>query len=378
MVSIILAGDFCPLDRIAAMMQKNDYTFFDDIRNCVAAADYSIVNLECPIVEDLQKPITKCGPSLKCSPNVINAIKYAGFKGVTLANNHLNDYGESGIMTTLQCIDKEGLDRVGGGKTLKNSQKPLCLKVQEKTISIINVCESEFSIATKYSAGASPIDLIDCSRAIIDCKRETDYVIVVVHGGHEMHQLPSPMMQKSYRWFIDLGADTVINHHQHCYSGYEVYNNKPIFYGLGNFCFDRANQRNSIWNEGYLVKLKLSNDISFEIFPYEQCNDTPEVRLKKESEIEEFNHIITFLNNIISDPLLVETNFERYCKSNRSGIMGLFSPYNNRYLRGAAKKGIIPFFLTKKKIAQIYDYIHCEAHRNIVLKCLFEEIGKCK
>lgn len=43
-------------------------------------------------------------------------------------------------------------------------------------------------------------------------------------------------MQEIYRFFVDIGADAVINHHQHCYSGYEVYKEKPIFYGLGNFC----------------------------------------------------------------------------------------------------------------------------------------------
>lgn len=52
-----------------------------------------------------------------------------------------------------------------------------------------------------------------------------------MHGGHEHYQLPSLRMQETYRFFIDAGADVVVNHHQHCFSGYEIYNNKYIFMG---------------------------------------------------------------------------------------------------------------------------------------------------
>lgn len=92
------------------------------------------------------------------------------------------------------------------------------------------------------------------------------------HGGKEHYQLPTPRMQKDYRFFVDAGADVVINHHQHCYSGYEQYNDKYIFYGLGNFCFE-STLRNSIWNEGYMLKLKFEDIISFELIPYVQCDD---------------------------------------------------------------------------------------------------------
>lgn len=259
---------------------------------------------------------------------------------------------------------------------MRYSQLPLFLDVENKKIAIINVCESEFSIATKYSAGAAPIDLIENQRTIDRCKSQADYVIVITHGGHELHQLPSPMMQKTYRWFIDMGADAVVNHHQHCYSGYEIYNEKPIFYGLGNFCFDKQVYRNSVWNEGFMVVLNLADKIEFDIIPYVQCDETPTIRLKTESEIEEFNHSISALNNIIADPFLVAADFERYCKASQKRVLGLFSPLSNRYFRGAAQKGLIPFFLSKNKIARIFDNINCDAHRNIILKCLYEAIGE--
>lgn len=371
MIKILIAGDYCPQERIAKMIEEEDYSFLNEVCDLTSKVDYSIVNLECPVTsEDYHNPIIKSGRNLKCTPRAIDAIKHAGFNCVTLANNHLNDFGEAAIIETLDVIKAKSLNYVGGGKTLKDSQMPLLLHISNKVVSIINVCEQEFSIASHYRAGAAPIDLIDIQRTIMSCKNKSDYILVIVHGGHEMYQLPSPMMQKAYRWFIDLGADTVINHHQHCYSGYELYQNKPIIYGLGNFCFDKPSQRHTIWNEGYMVELCLDDEILFKVIPYDQCNDKPEINLKSIEATENFHHSLKALCNIIDDPLLVEAEFERYCKNNLSNIIGLFSPYRNRYLRGAAKRGLLPSFLTKKKTTTLFDYINCDAHRNVVLKCL--------
>ena len=374
MINILIAGDYCPQDRIAGMIEKDDFSFFDEIRPVIANTDYSLVNLECPIADEKDKPIIKCGPSLRCTPKALDALLYAGFNGVTLANNHLNDYGEKAILNTLNLLKEKSIDKVGGGRFLKDSNLPLCITLDNKVVSVVNFCESEFSIASAYTAGATPLDLVDNQRIISECRTKSDYVIVIVHSGHEMHQLPSPMMQKTYRWFIEMGADAVVNHHQHCFSGYEVYRDKPIFYGLGNFCFDRPTQRNTIWNEGYMVRLILSEGIDFEIIPYQQCNDSPDIKMLKDEEKEVLNHQINELNNIIQDPLLVEASFDRYYKQSRNWILAIFSPYTNRILRGAARKGYLPFFLPKKKLASLYDYINCEAHRNIVLNCLHDEL----
>ena len=76
---------------------------------------------------------------------------------------------------------------------------------------------------------------------IQEAKENADYVLVIVHGGIEHYQLPTSRMIETYRFFIDAGADAVVNHHQHCYSGYERYKSKPIIYGLGNLLFDNPN-----------------------------------------------------------------------------------------------------------------------------------------
>ena len=98
-------------------------------------------------------------------------------------------------------------------------------------------------------------------------------MLVIVHVGPEHYQLLIPRMKEMYRFFIDVGADVVVNHHQHCFSGYEIYKEKPIFYGLGNFCFDWIGKRNGMWNEGLLLSLTLdlNHKRQFVLIPYRQC-----------------------------------------------------------------------------------------------------------
>ena len=213
--------------------------------------------------------------------------------------------------------------------------------------------------------------------SIILCHNNADYVVVIVHGGHEYFQYPSPRMKKTYRFFVDMGADVVVNHHQHCYSGYEVYNSKPIFYGLGNFCFDWDGKRNSIWNEGFFVILNLKDeDISFEIVPYIQCDDNPIVRLLDSTQKILFEKSLMQINEVIADDIKLKEKNDEYINSRRKQIVGLFSSYHNRYFNAAASRGWIPYMITKAEVANILNYVACEAHRDVVVSALTAELNQ--
>jgi poly-gamma-glutamate synthesis protein (capsule biosynthesis protein) len=205
----------------------------------------------------------------------------------------------------------------------------------------------EFSIATEDTAGSNPLNPIQQYYAIKEAKEKTDYVLVIVHGGHELWQLPSPRMVETYRFFIDAGADAVVNHHQHCYSGYEVYNGKPIFYGLGNFCFDKQNYFEGLWEYGYMVSLSFNNDVTFDIIPYEQCKD--ETNVKPLVNRSSFEKRVNELNEIISDRnRLIEKTTEYYMKSIKS-IHFAFEPYNGKLWKKLYSMGLLPNWIKKQK-----------------------------
>jgi len=370
-MEILIAGDLCPFRRVADLIDAKQYaSVCRSVKPVVEAADYSLVNLECPVVEHPAQPIPKCGPNLKTTREVVDMVVCAGFKAVTLANNHILDYGEVGMADTLAALEHYGVDHVGAGRNLSAAQRTLYKQINGKSVAFVNCCEHEFSIAGETTPGANPLDPVQQYYAIRDARAKADFVIVIVHGGHEYYQLPSPRMQDLYRYFIDLGADAVINHHQHCFSGYERYHGKPIFYGLGNFCFDDALKRNSIWNEGYMVKLSLEQDIDFELIPYIQCNDTPDVQLCRGDDLRRFNERIDQLNRIIADRKQLADHHTRWMRETSGNYRMGFSPYPNRYLRAACEKGLLPAFMGRHKRLRLLNFIECEAHRDRVIDML--------
>ena len=365
MARIIIAGDFCPRERIQTLIEEQNYNeIFGDIKKYTSEADYSVVNLEAPIVNGNANPISKCGPSLKAIPATTDAIKYAGFNMATLANNHFYDYGDSGVSDTINACKEAGIDTVGGGVDITEASKTFYKELDGEVYAFINCCEHEFSIATDTQGGSNPINPIKQFYAIKAAKEKAKWVILIVHGGHEHYNLPSPRMKETYRFFIDAGVDAVINHHQHCYSGYEVYNSKPIFYGLGNFCFDRMQRRNSKWNTGYMVELELKGkEISFRTIPYRQADKEPGVIVMKEQcDIDAFENDIKDLNAIISNDMLLKQKHENFMEKTKKYFLSMVEPYSNRYMRALYIRGFLPSKMSKQRQAMLLDHIMCEAH----------------
>lgn len=376
-MKMLIAGDYSPKDRVKTMIENGlGGDVLESVRAILSSADYSVVNFETTLADEKCEKIRKAGPALCCPQESVSLLKDVGFSCVALANNHFRDYGTRGVQLSLTEIDKVGLDRVGGGMNLEEAEKVLCKNIDGKRVAIINVCEHEFSIADDVRGGSAPLDIIDVSLRIQVAKKEADYVIVIIHGGNEHYQLPTPRMKKTYRFFVKMGADAVVNHHQHCFSGYEVYQGKPIVYGLGNFCFDWDGRRNSMWNEGFLLQLDLNERIDFEWIPYIQCNDAPKVVLMSDSDKMKFEKKIEHLNCIIADDTALHKEYESFVQKRKRSIICPFTPYLNSYVRIAAGRHWIPYMIPKQKLAGQINFIDCESHRDVLLKVLNEELEK--
>lgn len=362
-MKVVVAGDFVPTHRVAFVLESQDYvSVLGDVRKVTDKADYSIVNLECPIVEGEAIPIVKEGPNLKCSKSALEALKWAGFDCLTLANNHFLDYGEMGVKTTLEYSRSLNMDVVGGGQNLKDAARILYRDISGQRIAILNCCEHEFSIACPDKAGSNPLNPIQQYYSIHEAKLKSDYVLVIVHGGDELFQLPSPRMVEAYRFFIDAGADVVINHHQHCFSGYEKYNGKHIFYGLGNLCFDNPSYQDDLWNYGYMLEINFSESgIDYSIHPYRQCSYKPIVELLREDA---FDDRIIEINKTIADPELLKKKVNLFYDSCVRGYTKIFEPFYNRYFLSALQRGWLHSFISKRRKVAANNYIRCESHRD--------------
>ena len=111
--TVIVAGDFCPQQRVGKLFEEGEYAnVLEATQKVIAQGDYSIVNFECPVVLGDAIPIVKTGPNLRCGIKAVEALKYAGFDCVTLANNHFYDYANE-LLSGRLSIGKMMIERYG-------------------------------------------------------------------------------------------------------------------------------------------------------------------------------------------------------------------------------------------------------------------------
>lgn len=375
--TITIAGDIYLGRGVEEIAVKNSTALFDpSVQKIFKSSDFNILNLESPITNcNNRHRILKTGPHLKASSETLKALDDININLVTLANNHIYDYGNEGLTDTFKHLEKANIDFTGAGVDLRSAQKTYYQQIGDFSIAVINFAENEWNSATDHSGGSNPLDIINNTTSIQQAKANADFTIVIVHGGHENYQYPSPRMVKQYRYFADQGADAVICHHAHRTSGYEVYNNVPIFYGIGNFLFN-SNQNLPGWHNGLIVKLTLhkSKSVKWEIFPYQQCMNKISVELLEGEALNSMNNEIENINQVINNPDELNKAFNDFVASYKPSIMTMFSTSNiidNHYFKaGIRKLQMERFFLRKKQLKNLFNYMRCEAHRDVTFKTL--------
>ncbi len=371
MIKIVIAGDFSPNVAACNIPQSSYKELFEYAKSLLDDVDYSIINFEAPIVVNHQNSIVKTGPCKYTRPSAIDILNYLGFSAVSLANNHFFDYGQQGVELTTSYLKNNNIDYVGGGTTLLESRKILYKQIHSKIIAFINCCETEFSIANNEHGGSNVLSPINVFYDILEAKRhKADYIIIITHGGIEHYCYPTRRMIELYRYLIDCGASAVVNHHQHCFSGYEFYNGKPIVYGLGNYYFPKNQYIDDFWNYGYIVKLCFDESITLDTIPYKQCSGDFKISSLAELELEEFNKKIHIINNNILDIRKLDSLFDEFVKNTSSQYDYLFSPYQTLLFRKLLQKRLISKRHSKDKLLRLLALIKCESHRDRLINYL--------
>ena len=341
-------------------------------------SDMNIVNLETPITSNNKKNrISKTGPHLYThEETMIPYLKQINTDMVTLSNNHIMDYGEAGLLETLNTLQTNRIKYVGVGENINEASKPQTIKSKDVKIAILNYTYNEWSTAEISKAGANPLDVIDNVKQIKSAKDSHDKVILIIHGGHEYYHLPSPQIVKQYRFYVDNGADAIIGHHTHCIGGYEIYNNAPIIYSLGNFIFTIPSPKEE-WYTGLLAELYIERNtpILFKLHPVRQDRNNFSTRLMINKDKYEVLQNIKQINGIISDEKELHAKWDAFLYKRSKLYLSLISPHNalkNRYLRAIINKiGIMRFVINKRYSMFLLNLIRCESHLD-ALKCILK------
>ena len=359
-MKIVIGGDLYAGDW-SAKSQRDVSAFWAGIENAVKAYDFRIVNLESPVtIRDAA--IQKTGPNLKSNlPDFF--FTAGGIDVVTLANNHVMDFGAGGLQDTLDYCLRNEIKSVGAGME-KEANRFLILEHDDQKVAVINFAENEW--LQDGNAGAFGMDPIDIARTIKIASDIADYTLVVAHCGSEHYSLPSPRTKKTMRFLVEQGADAVVCHHSHCVSGYEVYQGRPIFYGLGNFYFP-YNEDFSEWRKGMLVGLDFSADnISFELIPVE--HDDNKVCVAR--NVVAFQQNIASLSSTIADDKLLEYKWNEWCEK-KVDEYASYVTVKNQFLRKVLLKlGVFRFLSNSSFASRQINYIRCESHRDILLSAL--------
>jgi poly-gamma-glutamate capsule biosynthesis protein CapA/YwtB (metallophosphatase superfamily) len=219
------------------------------VRYVLDGADLALVNLECPFTERGEK-LTK-NFNFRARPELVKILQNASVDVVTLANNHLMDYGPDGLKDTIDTLDAAGIQWFGAGPREKVARRPLVLKRNGVKIGFIGYYfqapPDMLEPAAMYAHSKRPgvagcFEDLECMKRVVledvrKLAKKVDAAIPYFHWGKEgSYEVRDYQIELAHQC-VDLGARAVLGAHPHRLQGIEVYRGAPILYSLGNFMF---------------------------------------------------------------------------------------------------------------------------------------------
>ncbi|MEO7118775.1 MAG: CapA family protein [Candidatus Limnocylindrales bacterium] len=221
------------------------------MRDYLKSADLTIANLENPTPDDWIFHVE--GTPFSGKPELLQIFTDAGFDFVSIANNHMADYGASGIKDTRRHLPEYGLKFAGAGRDIEEAAEYEILEVNGTRLAIlpcVAVVPSEWADGNR--AGSMPCTDERFVPNITRAATEADFVIVFPHWGIEYTFEPIRSQRRLAADFMSAGADLILGAHPHVTQAVEAIDGKLVFYSMGNFVFDQ--DWAEITMEGLLVE----------------------------------------------------------------------------------------------------------------------------
>ncbi|WP_372999416.1 CapA family protein [Lutispora sp.] len=176
-------------------------------------------------------------------PDVLKILKDNNFSAVSIANNHVLDFGIDAFLDTLDNLKKYELLYAGGGRNKEEAVKGTI--IEKKDIKVGFLAFTKVVPVVEWYAGKNKPGIIgaykvhekEFVKTIQEMKKNCDVLVVSVHWGQEGTTTIRDEEKYIAHSMIDAGADIIMGHHTHVVQGIEIYKDKPIFYSLGNFIF---------------------------------------------------------------------------------------------------------------------------------------------
>jgi poly-gamma-glutamate synthesis protein (capsule biosynthesis protein) len=263
-VTTNIVGDIMTGRRVGdSLEQRGDPSaVFRPLAKRLATADITVGNLESTL--SMSGPPTQGGDSFGADTSVLEGLRLAGFDLMSVANNHLGDFGDDAIVETLERLDDAGFRTVGAGADLAQAAEPVVITVHGVRVGFVATDSiGETPAAGRNSPGTNrinapprtgPLNRQALDR-VADSVREldADVVIALPHWGTQYTNRPERSQRRIARALADAGVDVVVGGHPHWVQGWESIGGATVVHSLGNFVFDMDFMRET--NEGIVVEI---------------------------------------------------------------------------------------------------------------------------
>lgn len=271
------AGDAIWLDKFSGIKDARLQALFEVMR----ASDISFINFEMVTANSGYPTIKEIA---RADPSIVNEFVWAGTDVVSTANNHMMDFGATGLATTMRTLSEAGIKHAGAGLTLADALRHTVVERKGLKMALVSVMVSPTLTigtgATETGPGVAWVrgtsvrrpdgktviapwesDLKAMEEAIKAARKDADLVAVSMHihwGGPE--EIDPDGKQLIARAAVDAGADIILGHGPHLVNGIEFYKSKPILYSIGNFAFQFKPEAYTFFPETLKIVERLSSD----------------------------------------------------------------------------------------------------------------------
>lgn len=261
---VSLADDWYIMPKYDERGKKVYGILSEEVVNIMTSSDIMVANNEFTISNRGSKMPNKYY-TFRGSPERLSIYEEMGVNLVTLANNHIYDYGETAFYDALDALEEYDIPYIGAGRNINEAKEPFYYIINGYKIGFVNATRAEKYIltpeATETSGGVlrcyDPTTFIS---VIEETKKNSDFVIALVHWGKEDSSQLEQVQLDTSKQYIDAGADLIVGTHAHTLQGIDFYNNKAIVYNIGDFIFNHETKDTGIF------QLKIDNDGNFKYY----------------------------------------------------------------------------------------------------------------
>ncbi len=264
--NILIFGDIYPGGRVQTNFLLKKERMDPRLLSLILRADVVIGNFECTATYE-QTGADKMY-LLRLFPDFSSHTEMFSLDAVTLANNHILDYGEKGMLDTIEYLKKLNIKITGAGKDINDAMKPAVLTAKNgSTVRLFGFSDITPSFfADMTTAGTCPADPHTIRIALEPYKNAEGITIVYFHFGQEYDMQVTERQKKLSRLALEYGADIVVGAHTHVVQVWEMIGGKPVFYGLGNTLFDIDHRLSTKTGLVPMITVKDNGEISADIF----------------------------------------------------------------------------------------------------------------